>query len=292
MAVMTATTMATWLPEKWSARATVTYRSNTVLESLVDRGWEPELGAGMGDTVNIPGFSQNSGAVARSTFGTVASLDTELIATTETQTQIVVNKMGIYGYELGVETKLQAMPGYFEHLNKGIGTALALYADAQLGSDNSNGIDGFSTAVGTDNVDVTEDDIITCRVNLDNNNAPLDNRVCVISPATLGSLLKIDVFRNSLYGRSTGNLDANKGAGYLGRIHTFDFYESNNLEAGSSGKKNGAFQKEAIALIVQQKAKIVNDLEISTGLANFVVGYIVFGHKMVKNNHGNELDGK
>ena len=94
MANMTATTMATWLPEVWSKRATVTYRSNTVLADLMDRRWEPELGIGQGDTVNIPSFSQNSGATARSTFGTSASLT--FTATTESQVQLVVNKMAYF----------------------------------------------------------------------------------------------------------------------------------------------------------------------------------------------------
>ena len=81
---MTATTMATYLPEVWSKKATVTYRSNVVLPDLMDRSWEPEIGVGRGDTVNIPNFTQNTTAVKRSTFGTGAALTFD--AVTEAQT--------------------------------------------------------------------------------------------------------------------------------------------------------------------------------------------------------------
>ena len=60
MADMTATTMATYLNEVWSPLATITYRSMAILPPLMDRRWEPEIGVGKGDTVNIPNFSQNA----------------------------------------------------------------------------------------------------------------------------------------------------------------------------------------------------------------------------------------
>jgi len=45
---------------------------------LLDHTWEPEIGVGRGDTVNIAAFTQNTGASNRGagtgTFGTGASL--------------------------------------------------------------------------------------------------------------------------------------------------------------------------------------------------------------------------
>ena len=48
---MTATTMATWLPEVWSSLANISYHTVVVLPDLMDRRWEPEIGVGKGDTV-------------------------------------------------------------------------------------------------------------------------------------------------------------------------------------------------------------------------------------------------
>ena len=287
---MTATTMATYLPEQWSALATVTYRSNIVLADLMDRRWEPELGVGRGDTVNIPAFTQNSAANARSTFGTGAALTFD--AVTEAQTQLVVNKMAYKAFRMPAEMSVQAMSAYVPLLTDGIGLACALYVDNQLAADNSNGIDAFTTAVGTDNIDVTDDNILTVETNLDGQNAPSEGRYLVISPATRASIIKIDVIRNQLYSATVGNLKGDAGPGYLGKVYKFNVHQSNNLEAGVAGKKNGGFHREAIALCVQKKLTMVKDLNVEDGLFDQYVGYVVFGHKLVKNVFGNELDGK
>ncbi len=296
MAVMTggvAGTMATYTKEVWSQTATVTARPKVMLWDLCDDTWAPELGANGGDTINIPSFSQNSGAVARSSFGTAAALNTELIATTEAQVQLIVNKMAIYGFAMPKEGRLQASTAYYTQLVKGIGESLMLYRDAQVSSDNTNGFDGFSTVVGTDGVDLTEDNIITCQVNLENANADAEDRFCVLSPASFASIHVYEAFRNMQYKGAVGNLDVNKSQGFRGGpVYGFMFYESNNLEAGSSGKKNAAFQRKAIAVASQQGVEIDRQFDIPGGLIDYCVGSIVFGQKEVVDGFGNELDGK
>jgi len=289
MANMTATTMDKWLQEQWSALATITYRSNVVLPNLMDRRWEPEIGVHQGDTVNIPKFSQNTGASKRSTFGTAASLT--LTATTEGQVQLVVNQMAYFGYAMPVEMETQTFTEYMQHLDEGIGQAVALKVDNELASDNTNGLDAF-TAIGTDNVDITEDTLFTAETNLGDQNAPLADRYLVVSPASRASLLKIESLRNSLYGATIGNLDSSKGRGFLGRAFTYEIYESNNLESGTSGKKNALFHMEAIAFAEQKSLTVVNDLNIEDGLINQVVGYNIYGFKLVKSAFGREIAGK
>ena len=290
MADMTATTMATYLPEQWSTLASITYRSNVILPDLMDRRWEPEIGVGDGDTVNIPNFSQNSSATKRSTFGTGASLT--FTAVQEAQTQLAVNQMAYKAYRMPVEMNVQTAAIYEPLLTDGIGQAIALQVDSELGSDNSNGIDGFTTnVVGTDNIDVTYDDLVTCETNINNVNAPMEGRSLVISPATRGSLMGIEAIRNQLYSGSVGNITEH-GPGFLGTILSWNVYMSNNLEAGTAGKKNGAFQQEAIAFAMQKGITLVEGVNIADGIFREVAGYAVYGHKMVKETFGNELDGK
>jgi len=289
MADMTGTTMATWLPEQWSELATITYRTNVVLPNLMDRRWEPEVGVGRGDTVNIPNFTQNTSATKRSTFGTGASLTFD--AVTESQTQLVVNQMAYKAFRMPVEMAVQTMPSYVSLLTDGIGEACAIKIDSELAGDNSNGLDAF-TATGTDNVDITEDTLFTAETNLGDNNAPLQDRFLVVSPASRASLLKIEAFRNSLYQSTVGSIGGDKGRGYLGRVYTYDVYESNNLEDGTSGKKNAMFQREAIAYAEQQSVTMVQDLNIEDGLFHQYAGYVVYGHKMVKSAFGREIAGK
>ena len=289
MANMTATTMDKWLQEQWSALASVTYRSNVVLPNLMARRWEPQIGVHQGDTVNIPKFSQNTGAQKRSTFGTAASLT--LTATTEGQVQLAVNNLAYFGYAMPVEMETQTFSEYIQMLNEGIGQAIALKVDNELAADGTNGLDAF-TAIGTDNVDITEDTLFTGETNLGDQNAPLADRYLVVSPASRASLLKIEALRNSLYGATIGNLDSSKGRGYLGRAFTYEIYESNNLESGTSGKKNAMFHKEAIAFAEQKALTVVHDLNIEDGLINQMVGYNIYGHIMVKSAFGREIAGK
>ena len=265
MADMTGTTMATYLPEVWSRLATITYRSNVALWPLLDHRWEPELGVGMGDTVNIPGFSQNTGANVESTFGTGGTVTFD--AVTEAQIQLVVNTLAYKAFRMPYSMTVQAMSVYQPLLTKGIGEAVALK--------------GY-----------TDDDILTCETNLHNQNAPMQDRFLTVSPASRGSMMKIDVIRNQLYANSVGNLVGSRGAGVLGEVYSFTAIMSNNLTAGVAGKENGAFQREAVAAVMQKGLTMLQDINIEDGPFRQVWGGAVYGLKEVKDAFGNQLNGK
>ncbi len=294
MADMTSTTMAIWVPARWSAKATETYRSNTVYEPRLDHSWENELGVGQGDRVNIPGFTQNNAARNRGAgtgiFGTGAAVTFD--AVTEAQLQLIVNRFYYKAHRTPVEAKAQAMPSYWPKLVEGEGNAIALQIDADIAGDNTNGIDAFTTVVGVDNVDITEDDLLTAQTNLDNQNAPTKDRFLTVSPASFTSMLKIESVRNSLYKGSLGNLSADKETGYQGAYLSFDVYKTNNNEAGTAGKKNGAFQREAIAYASQISLKSLNNTNIQDGVLEQYITFQTCGFLIIKNAFGNELDGK
>jgi hypothetical protein len=237
----------------------------------------------------IPSFTQNAAARPRSTFGTGAALTFD--AVTEAQVPLIVNQLAYKAFRMPVEMAIQTMPNYVSLLTDGIGEAIALKMDADVAEDGTNGFDAFS-AIGTDGVDITDDTVLQAETNLNDQNAPMTDRFAVISPATRASLMKVDTYRNSLYGGSVGNMDGSKGAGYLGQIYSLDFYMSNNLEDGTSGKKNAVFHREAIAGIVQANITMVQDMNIEEGLFNQVAGYSVYGFKLVKTIFGREVDGK
>lgn len=288
---MTGTTMATWIPETWSIKPTVTYRSNTVLAPLMNHQWESEL---RGDTVNIPGFTQNNAARNRGagtgTFGTGATLTFD--ASTEAQLQLVVNRFYYKAFRQPLELVPQQMGGYLTMLIAGQGSALALQVDADLGSDNTNGIDAFSTVVGTDNVDITEDDLLTITTNLNNQNAPITQRYGVVSPASWASIMGIESVRNSLYAQTVGNLAGDRGAGFVGKVLAFEMYMSNNLESGTSGKKNGFFHTEAIAFAEQVSVRTEVSKNLEDGGFQQYLTYQTCGFLEIKDSFGNEVAGK
>jgi len=288
---MTATTMATWLPEVWSSLADVSYHTNVVLPDLMDRRWEPEIGVGKGDTVNVPQFTQKGRSYVnkRSTFGTGASLTFNYV--TENQTQILIDQMAIYAFRMPVEMSAQKMAKYEQLLTDAAGPSIAEQVDYELASDDTNGLDAL-TAIGADNVDVTDDVILEGETNLNDVNAPDTDRFFVFSPGTRSSLMKIEAIRNQLYAKTVGNLAGNKGAGYIGPVYTLGCYMSNNLEAGTAGKKNAIFHRFCIAFCEQQAVKIEKGLNIADGLFNEYAAYNVYGFKMIKSTFGREVDGK
>jgi hypothetical protein len=291
MADMTATTMATWLNEVWSPLATITYRQKAILPPLMDRRWQPELGVGMGDTVNVPGFTQNArtNVTKRSTFGTGATVT--FAANTESQVQISVNQMAYYAFRLPVEMSAQSQKQYQRLLESSAPEAIARQVDYELASDGTNGFDAF-TAIGADNVDVTEDVVISGEQNLNDNVAPKNDRYFVFSPATYASLLQIEAFRNQLYKQTMGGLDGSKSEAFMGKILTLDCYMHADLEAGTAGKKNFIGQKEAIAYVEQQSVKTINATNIADGGFYEFMAFNVYGFKQIKSAFGREVDGK
>lgn len=291
MADMTGTTLANVVRATWSALPTVTYRSNTILEGLMDHRWEPEI---QGNIVNVWGFTQNTGASNRGagtgTFGTGAAIT--FTANTEAQTQITVDRLYYMADRMAVEKVPQVFPNYLVMLAQGRGQAIALQVDADLAADNTNGIDAATTVVGSDNVDVTEDDLYTCQTNLNNQNAPMEDRFLVVSPASGASLGKIESIRNTLYSAMVGGVSSKLGAGHIGHALGFQVFMSNNLEAGTAGKKNGAFQREFCAFIRQINIQTEQGLNIADGGFRENFTFMTCGFKIMKNAYCNELDGK
>jgi len=205
--------------------------------------------------------------------------------------QLSVNQMAYYAFRMPFEMNVQKMAQYLTLLEKVAPEAIAHQVDYELASDGTNGFDAF-TAIGTDNVDVTEAIVLQGEQNLNDNLAPLSGRHFVFSPATYTSLIQIEAFRNQLYSASIGNLKADKGNGYMGKILTLDCYMHADLESGTSGKKNFIGQEEAIAFVEQQSVKIEKATNITDGGFNEYMAYNVYGFKQVKSAFGREVDGK
>lgn len=286
--------MASWLPEVWSGLPTITYRSNTVVVPTLDHRWEPGMGVGRGDTVNIPSFSQNNSPRNRGagtgTFGTGASITFD--AATESQTQLVVNRFYYKAHRYPLELSVQALPQYFNLVLEGQGQAIGLQVDADIFADGTSGFDAASTVVGTDNVDITEDDLYTVQTNLNNQNAPVTDRYLVVSPASAASLGKIESLRNTLYRPAVGGIDGARAAGDIGMALTFRVLMSNNLESGTSGKKNYGYHTEAIAYAEQAKLQTEMTTNLEDGGFRQFMTWQTCGFVVVKNAFANEVDGK
>lgn len=291
---MTSTTMLSWTPAIASDKPTITYRSNVVAVPQLDHTWEPELGVGRGNRVLVNTFTQNTDAANRGagtgTFGTGAAVAWH--AETETQKTLTVNRWYYKAFRQPVEAAEQVLPAYIQLLLKGHGEAIALQVDSDIFSDGTYGMDAATAVGGVDNMDITNDDLTTVETALNNQNAPASNRYADLSPASIGSLRNIESIRNSLYASTVGNLAQDKGLGYQGKVGTFDIHMTNNLETGTSGKKNYFFHKEFMAYAEQLKLQTKHATNMEDGMFMQYLTYMTCGFIVVKNAFCYELAGK
>ena len=289
MADATKTTLATYLPEVWSRLVSVLYEAMVVIEPLMDHSWQPELGAGAGDIVNVPKFTESTSAAKRSTFGTGAGLT--YTAVTEGQLQIPVNQMAYKAYRFPVEMSLQVMAKYVPLLVKDISTGISAQIDTELAADDTNGFDAF-TAIGSDNEAITEDVLLEAEAVLVSNNMLLSDRFAIWSANSRSDMLQIEVLRNQLNASVVGSVKGNTSQGFFGNTFTWDNYVCNNLEAGANGTKNYMGQKEAIAFIAQNSVTIRKEIDLDAGLFDIFAGWKAYGFLQMKANAGRQIDAR
>lgn len=286
MANVTITTADNFIPEYWSSGVLESLRDNIVLANLVDRQYEKFLSPG-GDRVNVPNLS----GLAASTLTNFTGTLSEASPATEAVTTIVVNTLPYILLPVDNAIRIQSKPDIMALYTDRMGFLVAEQIDSTIAGDNTDGLDSFTQVVGTDNVDLTDDDVLRARQYLDDANGMNSERYMVVSPATLMTFYKEEKYINQLYKNAIGNFDASKGRGYVGRIYDCDVYETTNLESGANGKKNAMFHREAIALIIQKEINVEHRLPANQ-LATNVIVWGMYGIKKMRNTLGVEMDGK
>lgn len=284
MANITITTAANLIRETWPTLTLETLHKNLVASNLVDRRYEAFVTGRerVGDNVNVPGFAEISASKLTNMTGALT-----FSANTESTTQIAINTLAYAAVKVDFGAMTQSYMPLQEMYTGEIARAVAQQIDTDIYTD----LDTATQTVGTDNVDLTEDNVLRAWQYLSDANAEVDERYGVVSPASLISLKKIDSFRSSLYSQAVGSFDAGKGRGFVGRVHGVDWYESTNLPAGAAGKKNFMFWRQAEALVFL-KAVTVDVKEPHDELASAVRAWSVYGVKKMRDAVLVEMDGK
>lgn len=270
-----------FVPQLWTPFVLEVLRKNVVLADLVWRRFEKELK--LGDTLNVP--TPATTTVSTVTFpGDIGTITFD--SPNEDVTQILVNKFAYQAHRIQSPAIKESIVDLVEYYSGEIGKGLAVQLDSDIGAS----LEGTTQVVGTDNVAVIDDNIRRARQYLDDGNINPNQRYGVVSPATLMDLWNIELYRNSLY-NVLGKLDTTKGRGFVGTIYGFDFYESTSLPAGTSGKKNLMFQREANALVVQEEP-VIEFRHPHDVFATVVRAYILYGNKLMRNAAAVEVDGR
>jgi hypothetical protein len=199
-------------------------------------------------------------------------------APTETKATIAINKW-VYGavaleaYEMAVAAKdLDAL-----YRQSSIDTVLVkIDADALAEADN------FSQTVGTDNVNLTDDNVLTAIQALDAANVPPEDRHVVMHTTQMIEFFKLDKYVNWLY---RGGTPVNKLR--LGEMYGAEWWKTTQVKAGAQGHVNFACHK-AVVVRKSPQAWMLDDPDTQ---ARKIVYPAIYGFGELRDDHGHELLG-
>ena len=244
---VTNTTAATFIPEIWSDEIIAAYEKSLVLANLVNR--MPMTGK-KGDTIHIPKPTRGDASAK------AASTQVTLIAATESEVQVAVDKHYEYSRLIEDITDVQALASLRQFYTSDAGYALAKQVDTDLfalgkslgdgdGSDwthsNSFYMDASTdlTAYAVDTVaaaDVFTDDGFRAAVKqLDDADVPMDQRFLVVPPSVVQTIRGITRYNSSDFvsGQPTVN-------GNIGSLYGIDIYVSTNCPIVETAADNAA----------------------------------------------------
>ena len=270
------TTADAFIPEIWSREAIIARENALVYAKLVNRGFEDE--ARFGDTVHVPSVTNLSARTKTLSSNAAITFETQ----TETNTDITINTWEYAA--IAIETALvkQSMQDLVARYTPKMGYALGLAVDDVLA-----GIpDGFTNAVGTLGVELTYENVVRGRQYLDDANAPMDDRHIVVSPAQEAGFMKLDHFVHNDYSKLQGTKANAKDMAYFGSWLSTPVHKSANVEGtNASGHDNAFFHREAMALVMQMKAKSHHQFDIDYLVDKYVTEHL-YGTQTMRNDHG------
>ena len=263
---VTTTTAATFIPEIWSDEIIAGYKKNLVLANLINK---MNHSGKKGDTIHIPKPSRGSASAK------AANTEVTLIAATESEVQVAINKHFEYSRLIEDIVDVQAQPSLRSFYTEDAGYALATQLDSDIGllaktfgDDNGAGSDFVHSnsfyidaanglaAYAVDTVAAT--DLFTDLAfreavqQLDDNDVPMDGRFLVIPPSVRTTIMGIDRYQSSDFVDNRGVVN-----GQVGSAYGVDIYVSDNLPVGQTAGDNSASAVDTIGAIMAQKDAMV-----------------------------------
>ena len=244
---VTNTTAATFIPEIWSDEIIAAYEKSLVLANLVNR--MPMTGK-KGDVVHIPKPTRGDASAK------AASTQVTLIAATESEVQVAIDKHFEYSRLIEDITDVQALTSLRQFYTSDAGYALAKQADTDLfalsksfgdsdGADyvhsNSFYMDASTnlTAYAVDTVaaaDVFTDASFREAIKEhDDNDVPMDQRFLVVPPSVVQTIRGITRYNSADFvaGQPTVN-------GNIGSLYGIDIFVSTNCPVVETAAANSA----------------------------------------------------
>jgi N4-gp56 family major capsid protein len=240
---VTVTTADKFIPEIWSDEIIASYKKNLVLANIV---MKMNFKGKKGDVVHIPAPTRgNASAKAASTAVT-------LIADTETEIQVAINKHFEYSRFIEDIVEAQALNSLRQFYTADAGYALARQVDTsliQLGRSANGGTAGsarydagfvggdgtttfdYTANTNTGNASALTDAAIRRTIQrLDDNDTPMDGRFFIIPPSSRNTLMGLARYTEQAF---VGNGNAIRN-GEIGQLYGIPVYTSSNADSASA----------------------------------------------------------
>jgi N4-gp56 family major capsid protein len=258
---VTNTTAATFIPELWSDEIIAAYKKNLVMANLVNK---MSFKGKKGDTLHIPKPTRGSASAK------AASTQVTLIAATESEQQVLVNKHYEYSRLIEDITEAQALASLRRFYTDDAGYALAKQVDTdiiQLGRavQSGGGTAAYNTAViggdgstayvaaSNNESALTDAGIRTVIQTLDDQDVPMDNRYLVVPPSARKTLMGLSRFTEQAFVGEIGGGNTIRN-GQIGDVYGTKVFVTTNCDTTSgSGAARIAmmFHKDAFVLAEQ-----------------------------------------
>jgi len=263
---VTTTTAATFIPEIWSDEIVAAYKKNLVLANVV---MKMNFKGKKGDTVHVPAPTRGSASAKTATNAVT------LIAATESEVQILINKHYEYSRLIEDIVEAQALNSLRQFYTNDAGYALSKQVDTdliQLGrafNGATVGTDDYATSasstkayIGSDGTTaynsstsnaaaLTDAAIRRTIQRLDDNDTPMDGRFFVIPPSSRNTLMGLARYTEQAF-VGDGNAIRN---GEIGNLYGIPVFVTSNADfgAGNTGADRICLMghKESMVLVEQ-----------------------------------------
>ena len=267
--------IASFIPELWSARLLDHLRKNLVVANLFNRNYEGEISQ-MGDTVHI---NQLAEITIKDYTANVDIENPDQLSTTDIP--LIIDQGDYYNFYLNDVDRAQARGDLMDNAMRSSAYGLADKLDAYLAGLLAGGtlVDGMGddSAPLSINADTAYALLVKMKVALDKANVPTQGRYALMPPEFEGFML-LDQRFASAYGNNAENRLIN---GLVARAAGFDIYISNNVK-----NTEGALYKVCASTVDQ--ATYANQLvrteayRREKGFDDGVKGLHVYGAKVLR----------
>lgn len=258
---VTNTTAATFIPELWSDEIIASYKKSLVAANVFKK---MAFAGKKGDTVHIPSPTRGDASLK------AASTQVTLIAATESEVVVPIDKHYEYSRLIEDITEVQALASLRKFYTEDAGYALAKQVDTsliQLGRGFNGGagtaayanayIGGDGTTAynsGTPNASALTDAAIRRTIQrLDDNDVPMEGRFFIIPPSSRNTLMGLARYTEQAFVGEQGNGNTIRN-GEIGNLYGIPVFVSSNCDTATGAARIALMGHRDAAVLVEQQA--------------------------------------